>query len=231
MSCENFKQRSLLNSKFSDNSLFGVYLSKEKQQKIVLDKDNKFYLITNFIPIIYPALDTITYGSWSIDNNLVVLNTSDKIMSSSLTIQVEESKRNSSDSLYIEIDNPIEKIYQKYNRGSIKDVYYEVFFEPSSDDFNWVSGNLSNKFIFRKNNIDGFNVRILPNPQISWGSLYYTEFFTRFYKVKDKKSNDFKIYIPDLRTEYIAYRRFYNDYVLILDKNRLKWDGDIYIRY
>lgn len=50
------------------------------------------------------------------------------------------------------------------------------------------------------------------------------------YEVKNSNSNVFKINIPELSYGYLSYKRLNGDFVKIINRNKLLWDGKEYIR-
>ncbi|WP_221417881.1 hypothetical protein, partial [Fulvivirga kasyanovii] len=50
------------------------------------------------------------------------------------------------------------------------------------------------------------------------------------YEVKDTESNVFKVNMPELTYCYLSSLRLDGDYVKILNKNQLEWDGHIYTK-
>ena len=91
----------------------------------------------------------------------------------------------------------------------------------------------TNKFALAnkdRSKLRSFSVATVPKGSYNGRSLGIRRIYTPMYKIKNEKSNVFNIDIPELTYEFITYLRLRNDFIKIIDKNTLEWDGNKYIR-
>ncbi|QMU63059.1 MAG: hypothetical protein GKR88_01415 [Flavobacteriaceae bacterium] len=231
----------------SKSEIKGEYEQKgDKGIKLFL-KENSFVLIDTYkqehLPP-YNCCDTLAYGKWEIDKKLplLILSTPEELGDASniydsyyLNMDVIEELKPQSDSITIIINNPIENFYKQQSKR-VGEIEYTV--SISSNDINFDSSMLGKRYnsnlivLSRKENvnIDKLEIEILVKSDISIKKLEARYVYTLPYDVKNGKSNVFKIDIPELSYGFLSYKRLDDDYVKILNKNKLLWDGKEYIR-
>jgi hypothetical protein len=126
------------------------------------------------------------------------------------------------------IDNPIEKHYKRYDE-KYRELFYDIAI-TTSDDFIYETSDKNSIKIEGSKKVLEFEITVYPKYNIPIRNISAKEVYTIPYKVKNPKTNVFKINIPQLDYGYLSYKRLNNDYVKIIDKNKLLWDGKEYIR-
>lgn len=236
ISCSSF-------SHFSQEfELKGRFVQKERNGiELYFYKDSFVYLNTYKQTHISPTIccDTLSYGTWKLDSRgFAVLKTPLKYnLPDWKPIEVVERRGFSSDSIYFIIDNPIEEFYVK-NKWKTSDVAYKVFVFTQDESYHLPRKeqmDFTNKIVAPAGNkkITGFDITVLMNPEIQYklknaGATLLIE--TEAYSKKDPEANVFEIYIPDVNFEFMSFKRLNDDYVKIINKNKLLWDGKEYVR-
>ena len=114
--------------KFAVNDFQGTYVQKGNSNvKLNFTNDSFSFIDSNKEELsLYTCCDTITYGSWGLDNSrgLLYLNSPVNLSLFTLDAQISE-KKNNSDSLIFIIDNPIETSYLKH-KPKMRDIYYKM---------------------------------------------------------------------------------------------------------
>lgn len=223
-----------------DFKLEGVYVNKKKKWLELKFHKNEFvyysnYKQTHMSPII--CCDTLSYGTWKVeDRGFAILNTpSDFDLYFMRSIVVEERRDFSSDSLYFIINNPIEDFFVK-NKWKSSSLAYNILLFTKDFPYNTQKKDqiiFTNKIVIPKEKeIKGFDITALVNPEFQF-RLSNTETLlveTQPHEIKDLEANVFEIYIPDVNFEFLSLKRLKDDYVKIVNKNKLLWHGEEYIR-
>lgn len=222
-------------AQFSSKDIQGIYVQKENSNIYLEFKGDAFAFVENQKKYEMPLYqcDTITYGNWKLDHNLIYVTSAEFLNTFFVNAQVKEKNTAQVDTLYFTIDNPVEQHYRKYKYNSkSREIYYKI----SSDGVN--TGFLDEIFAkdFDTNQIkvlkpkgailDKFEIRIYP--KANFGRTLIREVSTLEYKIKDKSSNFFEINIPDLDYGYLSYVRLNKDLIRVMSKNELEWDGHTY---
>ena len=221
----------------SIQDIYGSYVGLKNQSKSFTFYKSSFNLrdtvLNHSFRINDDCCDTISYGSWELlaNSNFISLVSSIDLGDPSLNkikFNVSEFENKESDSLIIEIKNPLER--DSFDADYDKILDYEVLVIKKSESF---------LFQEPKNNLVIFRNQEEPLKEIKC----YIQTNNRFrgrnigvriveldYLVKSPKSNSFIINIPDLTYEYLTYLRFKREFVRVIDKNHLEWQGEIYVR-
>ena len=183
--------------------------------------------------------DTLSYGTWKIDmRGFATLNTPSNFdLYMMKPIEVVERKDFSADSIYFIINNPIEEFYVK-NKWKSSDVAYKVFVITHDRSYNLPKKSqmiFTNKIVAPADNkkIKGFDITALINPELQYkltNAATKLLIETEPYAKKDSAANVFEIYIPDVNFEFLSFKRLKNDYLKIINKNKLLWHGEEYVR-
>ena len=177
--------------------------------------------------------DTISFGKWVIEpNNMIALSTPD-YLSKKIPINVEEGFNVNLDTIYFSINNPIEELYFK-DRERIRNIQYVVLVFTRDEHLREIANIESCSNIIKLNNsrkedIEYFQILIYPGSftYLLEGEIRKSE--TEIYFPKDHKSNQFKIYIPDLTGNFLKIRKLNRDFVKIINKDELEWDGHLFV--
>jgi len=221
--------------------LKGIYTQKENKRIELHLNDKTFVLKDNFEPThlaieLYKCCDTITYGNWKIDNsNFLSISTPKELSTFYLNFEVDEKKDFSKDSLYFLIENPIEK-FNKKNNSKNRDISYQLIISSNKSKFD----NTIVKKLFSTNyitipidenlSIESIELVVHIDCKASIRNVETKEIYTLPYEVYNSKTNIFKISIPKLNYGYISYKRLNNDYIKIVNKSTLLWNGKEYVK-
>jgi len=224
---------------FDKEDIEGIYVQQEyKGIELKFDK-NTFVLkdvyTQEHLPP-YDCCDTIALGNWAIeDRGLLTLTSPEGMDSFFVNMNVTEEIKTTNDSIRFIIDNPIESFYKKTGRN-FKDISYQLSLTTNKSVFDSKIAQKtfdSNIIIIPKPEglkISQFEIAIYIDCKISLKNLETREVYTLPYQVQDLSSNVFNIDIPQLDYEYLSYRRLNKDYIKIVNKNKLLWDGKEYLK-
>lgn len=219
-------------------TISGSFIQQDVRSRSLIFSGNQFtYHEDGGTGVVTYCCETITMGNFSIDKKkrLLYLSTPDSL-DGNIEIDVSESKKNSSDSLYFQIFCPAQTDYY----GNIipeSNFSYQLFLEGKSEslltEFMYVKHKTNNiKIAFGKSQrLTGFGIDIIPDlSQFSFRNYPFKFVTTTRYKLQNSESNNFRIDIPQLTIGYLAYTRLHEDVVEIVDKNTLKWNGSFFKR-
>lgn len=216
-----------------DIKLEGTFVQKDAKWIQLHFTDDNFVFINTIEPIRMTSeicCDTISYGKWKMDpRGLIVLNTPKKFENDFfMSMQVSEHRNYSQDSLYFIINNPIEEFYKK-NNWKERNIVYKI--SPNSSNIRYTSNKIS---ISKVNGLElkNFIISVLVDPEIIYRlpNISVVKIDTEFYELKNPTANVFEVYIPDVSFEFLSFKRLKDDYVKIINRNKLVWDGKEYIR-
>ena len=216
-----------------EKEVYGVYELKEnKAIQLRLEKDS-FVLIDTYKQKHLPSFkccDTIAYGNWNMDkkSSLIELNSPEILNDSYVYMEVEEELQSSIDSISFVIDSPIEEHYRKFGE-KYREVIYSVSL-TTNEGFEVHTSDDNPLFIKRNDGLKSFEITIYPKYDIPIRKISTREVYTIPYEIKNPEANVFKIKIPLLDYGYLSYLRLSTDYVKIINKNKLLWDGKEYIK-
>lgn len=225
-----------------DTIIEGKFVQKGAEWiQLHFDKDD-FVFLNTLEPghlAIFECCDTISFGKWKNDSNgLIKLNSPAKFRDNLfLHIDVVETEQPnySADSLYFIINNPIEKHYQTTLRKE-GELIYKIL--PGTND---ITSSLSffqkrfssNKFSIYKSagtEIRGFEINVLIDPEMKLTNYNVSMLQTEYYDIKNPSANVFEVFIPDLNFQFLTHKRLNDDYVKVVSKNKLLWEGKEYVR-
>lgn len=222
---------------FSRESIEGTYVQQEYKGIELKFNKNSFVLkdvYTQEMP--YDCCDTITLGDWTIDDRgLITLTSPEEMANFFVNMDVMEENESPKDSIYFTINNPIENFYKNTGR-IVKDISYQLALTTNKSAFDSkvaLKTFDSNTITISKPEglkINQIELTIYVDCKISLKNLETREVYTLPYQIKDVESNVFNIDIPQLDYKYLSYRRLDKDYIKIVKKNKLLWDGKEYIK-
>lgn len=217
------------------SKLTGTYNAAYGSKTLVLIKDSFFYKETISQEVSGKNGNTISYGIWTVDKNVILLSTPHLFTDRKLEINVKESAIMPVDTIYIHINSPAEKEYEWMNKIKKKIIYrirIETNDESSYYQKRWPSNIDSNVIkIYKPSDIKlkAFSIEIFPNGENEWQNTPLI-FWTKQYKILNPLNNMFNVDIPELTWNFLSYRRLTSDIVRILSPGKLEWDGDIFQR-
>lgn len=231
-SCSSFK--------FLSKDIQGTYVQEEnKNVRLVFNGDAFVYIdpYTNNDLALYTCCDTITYGSWGLDNSrgLIYLSSPEFINASIVNLQVTEKKTNETDTLYFYINKPIEQHYKKYQEKS-RDIYYKIAIDTRNMGFldkamlKEYDTNVIKVLKPKGAIVDKFTISIYPKSNFGGRNIATREVTTLEYQLKETNANVFEVNIPLLDYGYISYLRLNKDFVKVINKNKLEWNNHTYIK-
>lgn len=226
-------------------NLAGLYYQTDnKIFELVLDSNSSFlyYLPNGAWGREFGCCDTVTYGKWAYGPKGMITLTSPTFLTRRLNILVGESANSNTDTVYIIINNPIEDYLSRL--GSLpRTIQYTAGLMTADGSGSFLQPTESKK---------GSNILKFYNPnRAPLQYLHIIAFFkpnssdillddmynegpkaveTDTYLIKDKFANRFDIVIPHLTFGFMRFRRVNQDYVEIINRNRLKWNGHEFIR-
>lgn len=182
--------------------------------------------------------DTLSIGSWerTKDLNYLVLTSDFQSEYPLLNMEVIEENSDIQDSIYIHLNNPIEKFQIEMTGRRYNDIYYML--EVSSNDYEFDLQTSFLKFdtsliVIRKPKgleIKSFRIMAVPKQEMRVRNLEVREAYTQEYKVNSKETNRFKVSIPALDYSLISQLRLTQDFVRIVGPKQLEWDGKKYLK-
>jgi hypothetical protein len=217
--------------------MYGEFEQVEyKDNRLILKKDSFEFINTHepFDLAVYPCCgDRMAFGTWTQDKDTDYLRLSSpwNIMSSILDSQVKESK-DQSDSLTFIITNPIEKHNDKVNNG-LRELTYSIVLKTNNFKLDMYPQKFKETLIKIKRPKDTVvkSISIYVEPISNLGQPINTRAIdVTEYLVKDVTSNKFLIDIPQLTHEFISSMRLDNDFVKIVNADKLEWNGKYYKR-
>jgi hypothetical protein len=225
-------------------NISGVYVQNEMENIKMYISENLFLLKDNAK---YESLspfnckDTLAFGYWEWDDSrmFIKLYTNPIQYASLVNINVVENVGKDNDSIYLYIKNPIENnyIFNKSERKNNDKVYYKINIETDETytvyDVNMKSYN-NDVIVFKapKSGIKSIEINIHPNNYSSgWRPNMPPHIVTTLpYIVQNHKANIFDINIPELTECYLCTYRLNGDFVKVVNKDQLEWNGHLYTK-
>jgi len=224
-------------SKLTENDLIGIYVQKDHHLIELQLKKDSFVLIDHSseyaeMPI-FDCCDTITYGKWKKDKHLplLIMSNGNYLIYDSdfpLSSTIVKEKIIPGDSIVFRITSPLEDYYKREHRNA-KGLTYQIDAISSRYESIITKKTTDNLIILNTRKIIFFDLVVIPNEDINLRHLEVRH-LVLFYDVKNTKANMFEINIPQLNHDFLSYKRLKDDYVRIINKNKLLWDGEIYIK-
>lgn len=168
--------------------------------------------------------DTISYGKYiQYKNKSLYLYSDPYIMSSQLSITVQEEKIKQQDSITIILSSPFGRQCKNYV-SLLKDAYFYLIDLSYTDIETGKESNYKNCFFkdtiiipdFSEKLITKISIMVYPYKSIGLGTPYY-KYLSANYSPKNYKSNYFSFYISQFTACYIYYERFYAKEIEIID--------------
>jgi hypothetical protein len=190
----------------------------------------------------YNCSDTLAFGYWELDGSqsFIKLYTNPLQHASLVSMQVEETFGESTDSIYLHIRNPVERNFVKYNKENEKAriIYYRINIESKDARLDYEVNTqkyYSNGIVFRaphNGGIKSIELSVYPKKyDTGWRSNMPPYFvYTLSYEPKNAKANIFNINMPNLTGCYLCTLRLNGDFIKILNDHQLEWDGHIYTK-
>lgn len=216
-------------STYRSKDLEGVYKQDESKNIEFHLQGNKFALLDvnkNEHQPLYKCCDTIAYGIWKTEGDGFVSLSSPEDLGEFVDLRVEESKKDlPKNNVVFVIDNPIESHYQKFEED-YRELSYNINISTGID---FIERKAESNTVETKieGDITEFEITILVKSDIPLRESL-REVYTLPYKVKNPKSNYFRVSIPELTYGFLSYKRLKDDYVKIISENKLLWDGKEY---
>ncbi len=221
-----------------DKYLFGNYLQDNDKNTVMIFTKNDFVIKERqkqlHMPV-FSCCDTITYGVWSFLNKPKLIKIDNQSSLNSLVnLQVVEKNSSTKDSIYIYINNPIEDYYKKY-RIDLRDICYYIELDSGDSRFDLSVAHIyENNFIKLSNpnkyKIKSIQVFIYPKNNFVGRNIGERLFMTPIYNIKNIESNAIDINIPNLTYQYMTYIRLKEDFIRVIDRRHLEWNGDTYTK-
>ena len=223
-------------AQYSQKDMQGTYSQEGNKNIKLVFKNNKFAYTDAYTSdlALYTCCDTITTGIWGIEKGLLYLSTP-QLSSSIIDAYVTEKSTPGKDTLYFYLNNPIEDFY-KTNNVKARDILYKVSIDAVNSNYfersllQEYSSNLIKVYKPRDIKIDKFYILAYPNSNFGGRNIATRELRTFEYQVKNEKSNVFEINVPQFNYAYLSYIRLNKDFVRIISKNKLEWDGHFYTK-
>lgn len=233
----NYAQNELLklNKKTENNKtiniydVVGYYVGRETYRTINLNIDGSYNILYDRrnIPLIF-KMDTLSFGTWKLEDNLVVLNSSQKINRSRLKVLVQEETIENFDSILFEIRNPYEDKLISNCRNYPRVFKYSISISAYTDLYGPEIKLNDNKVCLKKypdNDLVNLLIYAIPDVIYFASPIAFNYLVTEQYTFKNRKSNKIVVTIPDLTWEYFCYER-YRDELVKVRKNTLILRGE-----
>ncbi|MEK7225227.1 MAG: hypothetical protein AAB221_06055 [Bacteroidota bacterium] len=215
----------------------GDYINESNSNKKLNFKETDFCFVDpgNKHHAWFFCCDTITIGKWELKENLIELTTP-QLNQVSLGISVEESKLEPEDTIYFYLSNPVEDHYKYNSPGGHRYITYHIYIKAKESFF-------FDRHVGKEYNSDIIAIYKPKNIQIEefavwvyisgnyWGrNIGVRNIETEVYSPKSSSNNVFKVTIPQLSYEFLTYLRLEKDFIKVLNKKKLEWDGKIYTK-
>ncbi|MEW7278829.1 hypothetical protein ABW636_09550 [Aquimarina sp. 2201CG1-2-11] len=178
----------------------------------------------------YTCCDTIARGTYSINNKkgFIELSSDINIRHNILDVDVHEKVDESiKDSIIVEFNNPVINSY-RYDKPLIFEVVllglYDTSFQKNDER------SMSFKSL---EGLNGIAINIYPKVSdllLSNFGITKVALFNDIYPIRNPNANVLEIDIPDLTHQYLSSKRLNKDYVNIINKDKLLWDGHKYLK-
>lgn len=225
---------SCIAQKFLPKDIQGIFVQKNDKRTQLQLNNQSFVLWDNFEPshlAIKPhkCCDTIAYGKWNLNDGFLSLSTPEELATFYLTANVKEEYERNNDSITFIITNPIEK-FRKQNQVMSNELYYKIIL--MTKDGNTINKSLDSNIITFQNikDVKTIEIEVYPKYNIDIREISSRVVYIFPHTIVNTNANIYKIDIPELSYSYLTYKRLNQDYIKIIDKNTLLWDGNEYIK-
>jgi len=244
-SMKNFYLSAIILSSFSltkcnvhKKDIEGVFVQKKDNRILIVLKDDKISIRNTYRQLDAPPFnfcDTTTFGDWELieRGKLIKFNSDNSLGGSELNFldfNVKELQLKDSDSIIIKFNNPIESGYLK-TKNNTKELIYSCFLFSDFGDLNsQITENNIATFIKPDSSLNKIVFEIYPNYNFKGRNVGVRVITNLGYKFKNPKSNYFEINMPNLSYNYLTYLRFNGEFIRVIDKDHLEWQGEIYVK-
>lgn len=212
-----------------------IYNGHYETNRYLIELNNGYYLIKDKFSENYLCCDSLSWGNYEKikNNNFIKLTSEESILEKYIDFNVVENIKKSSDTIYININNPIEERYKSY-RDNKREIYYKIVLFSNKSHFDsklysqkWNQNQI--KFSIPKDyKIEYFYIEIFVEDDIMLPNRIYNKFSTFDYKLQDNKSNYFEINMEDLNYNFLNFLRL-NDEYLKIDRKKIIWRGEEFL--
>lgn len=214
------------------NKFDGIYVNEKNKNIQLILKDGYFLHIIKESRkdlALFKCCDTLSFGKIEYLNkdSLLAFTSSNEINSEFIDYNVQEYFEDNQDSIKFIFTNPIENHYKNFNE-SYRELYYSV--EILNGDFQTSISDKNPVSIISKNEIKEFQIKIFPKYDIPLNHIEVREVKLKPYKVINNKANVFEINISKLDYGYLSFKRLNQDYVKVVNKRKLIWDGNLFLK-
>lgn len=193
------------------------------------------YLIKDKFSNYYLCCDTLSYGIYEkVKNNSFIKFTSDQFyLNEYIDSEINESVDDNEDTLFFNINNPIENLYVKEN-FSKREIYYKIVLFSNKS---FIDSKIANQKWYQKQikisvpkdiKLKYFYIEIFAEEDVLLTNRIYNKFSTFEYKLENFKSNYFEIDINNLNYNFLNFLRLDGEYLKI-KKNKLIWKNEEFI--
>ena len=214
-----------------------VTFKSKDGEVLILDGGHFYLLAAGSKKFNRPCCDTLALGNWKADGRrFLIFNSPDWLSPFLVDINVTEKTEGGHDSVRFVIKSPLQMSYSQLNPTGKGELVYELMIDGNGTGvgyFGNTTGIETNVMAFNNPNeaeITGFTVVIRPKLNIYVRNLETLGLISRAYRVKNPQANLFEIDIPHLDYSYLTLKRLNDDYLKVLNKNTLRWNGKDYIR-
>lgn len=214
------------------NNYEGIYVNENNKNIQLILKDGYFLQIDKEPKkdlALFKCCDTLSFGKMEYLNNdsLLAFTSSKDINSEFISFSVQEYEEANQDSIKFIFSNPIESHYKRFGE-SYRELFYSV--EILNGNFQNIISDKNPIKINAENEIKEFQIKIYPKFDIPLNHLEVREVILKPYKVINYKANVFRINISQLDYGYLSFKRLNEDYVRVVNKSTLVWDGNVYLK-
>ena len=225
--------------KVEETHINGVFINDKDNRKIVF-KGNEFVFSVlrdqeHMSP--YPCPDTIAFGTWELNKKLsfLKLQSPKHLVNHALFVEVTEKVIPDVNTVTFEIYNDLEEHLENNVFNENKNVNNrEVEYMLSAGDL------LSMQYLDTINSItveresytklDKIDLVVTLTDNFYGWYRDNQMYLTVPYEIENPQANHFTINIPDLTRCKVGSRLLNQDFVRVINKNKLEWDGVIYKR-
>lgn len=209
----------------------GEYLNEEdKREKLIITDSSFVHFLEKPKHEILPSLnyDTLSFGTWGVvdGGKFLYLSSTPDYLLSTLPVEVKESEIIGSDTLEITISCPIR------NADNLNAVTFDAAINAENGVLEEVFGRNETDPVIKFLNprhlqIKSIIIGVYPGPGFIKEQRGTTA-VRCFYSLNKKSSNKFAVNIPGLTYKYFSIDRLNRDFVRIIDKDRLEWNGKLF---
>lgn len=217
----------------------GVYRDQDDgTQELVFDKENFLFRYSDgYNSSLFYCTDSLAWGTWNLSPNSSVLelNGDNYRVNSILESKVVERTNSDVRVFTLIIRNPIET-HQNFINTDSRAISYGL--KINSDCSRLSELEFRDRFNSSRILVDipvgctikSFTITVYPTEvYVGWSDEYPPSMASTYsYELKSLHSNEVEVEMPNLTYCYVSAMRLKQDYVLILSKSNLRWNGKSY---